>query len=174
MERDLPQPPPPPRDATQRLLVLVFNSLRMPLYVLWGLSGLGMLLETFAFSTTMGLVLAHIFLALTTLICLRGVLAGVVLARATWRVGPKTLAAVARRTSRPRRLGQWHVWQSAWHAAYVAAGVLLVPWQPITSWAAIPPTLIAYFVALPLVVLIARAPLFMHQVSERRRRASAA
>lgn len=168
MESVLPQPPRPPRDATQRLLRLVLNHLGIALFVLWALTALGAVVAAFAFSATIAWDLLHVFLALTALLCLRLVLLGVVLARAPSRLNPKALAAVARRTSRPQRLGQLYVWLGAWLAIYFAASVALVPCQPLQSWT-LPPSLIALGVALPIVGIIARGPVIAHQAAERRR-----
>lgn len=168
MKDDLTQPYTPPRDATQRMLRLVLNGLGFTLPVLTPLTFIAALIAGFALpTTTIGDYLILVFCGTVALFFLRIAIMGVVLARAPRRISPKILASIARFTNQPQRMGQLYVWAGTWPAIYFVVAIALFHQPPLPR--TITPSLFAWMVALPIVLIIAFGPLRVHRARERRR-----
>lgn len=171
MEHDPTQPYSPPRDALQRMLRVVLNSLGVAILIFWPLTAITMtvlVLSSTPSSVITGVYLLHVLLGLSALFFLRLAVLGIVLARAPWRLRPKMLNAVARWTSRPQHRGRLYAWEGVWLAVLFGAAAVFFPWPPLPRDP--PPSLFVLGAVTLVVVTVAAGPMTWDRMSERRRR----
>ncbi|HEX8994829.1 MAG TPA: hypothetical protein VF812_02230 [Ktedonobacterales bacterium] len=166
MEHEVPPPPShPPHDTLQRLLRPALDPrLGAVLVVLWPLTlgaTLALVLVSLLFSPTLAILtptvyLFHLWMAVTTLIFLRGAIISPVSERSPMRLSPALLRALAQQA--PRRPGaDWRAaWTGVWFAVYFGVCAILLPWPPLPH--AIPPSALLLGAALPIVLIVALAP----------------